>query len=53
MKADNQEFKPFLERERVYLREVRLSDVKERYYQWMNDPEINRSLETRFIPHFS
>lgn len=50
MKADNQEFKPFLERVRVYLREVRLSDVNERYYQWMNDPEINRYLETRFIP---
>lgn len=35
---------------RIYLREVRLSDVNERYYRWMNDPEINQYLETRFAP---
>ncbi len=51
MKAHNSEFKPFLEGERVYLREVRSADVTERYYQWMNDPEIGSYLETRFIPH--
>ncbi len=35
---------------RIYLREVRPSDVNERYYGWLNDPEVNRYLETRFIP---
>jgi [ribosomal protein S5]-alanine N-acetyltransferase len=35
---------------RIHLREVRLSDVNERYYRWMNDPEVNRYLETRFVP---
>ena len=35
---------------RTYLREVRLSDVTEKYYRWMNDPEIYRYLETRFAP---
>lgn len=40
----------FLKGTRVYLREVRVSDVNERYYQWLNDPDINQYLETRFIP---
>ena len=35
---------------RVYLREVRQSDVNERYYAWLNDPEVNQFLETRFVP---
>ncbi|HVP06883.1 MAG TPA: GNAT family protein [Candidatus Acidoferrum sp.] len=35
---------------RCYLREVRRSDVGPRYYQWLNDPEVNRYLETRFVP---
>lgn len=35
---------------RLYLREVRLTDVAEKYYGWMNDPEINKYLETRFVP---
>lgn len=40
----------FLEGEKVYLREVRLEDVNERYYVWMNDPDINQYMETRFQP---
>jgi ribosomal-protein-alanine N-acetyltransferase len=41
----------FIEGERIYLREVRLSDVNENYYRWMNDPEITHYLESRFFPH--
>ena len=41
----------FLEGERIYLREVRPSDVNESYYRWMNDPEVTRYLETRFFPN--
>jgi [ribosomal protein S5]-alanine N-acetyltransferase len=37
--------------ERIRLREVRLTDVTERYVQWMNDPEVNQYLETRFEAH--
>jgi RimJ/RimL family protein N-acetyltransferase len=40
----------YLSSERIYLREVRLSDVNERYYSWLNDPEIYQFLETRFVP---
>jgi [ribosomal protein S5]-alanine N-acetyltransferase len=44
------QFNPFLKSASIHLREVRLSDVTERYYNWLNDPEINQYLETRFIP---
>jgi [ribosomal protein S5]-alanine N-acetyltransferase len=40
----------FLVGARIYLREVRVADVGERYYAWMNDPEITRYLESRFFP---
>ena len=40
----------FIVGERVYLREVRVIDVGDRYYAWMNDPEITRYLESRFFP---
>ena len=40
-----------LEGEHIYLREVRLSDVNETYYRWMNDPEITRNIESRFFPN--
>ncbi len=36
--------------ERIYPREVRRTDVNARYYHWLNDPEINQFLETRFVP---
>lgn len=45
------ELRPFLEGERLYLREVRPSDVNEAYYRWMNDPEVTRYLESRFYPN--
>ncbi len=41
----------FIEGKRMYLREVRLSDVNDDYYRWMNDPEITRHLESRFYPN--
>jgi ribosomal-protein-alanine N-acetyltransferase len=40
----------FLEGSGIYLREVRISDVNENYYSWMNDPAVNQFLETRFVP---
>ncbi len=44
-------FHPFLEGERIYLREVRPSDVNENYYRWMNDREVVDQLESRFYPN--
>lgn len=41
----------FLTGPRLYLREVRPSDVNETYYRWMNDPEVTRYLESRFYPN--
>ncbi len=37
-----------LEGSRVLLRNVTLSDVNENYYRWMNEPDVNRYMETRF-----
>jgi len=44
-------FRHFLEGERIYLRDVRLSDVNESYYRWLNDPKVTRFLEIRYTPH--
>lgn len=44
------EYSSFISGDRIYLREVRISDVNEQYYSWLNDPEINQYLETRFVP---
>ena len=44
-------FYPFLVGERIYLREVRPSDVNDAYYRWMNDPEVTQYLESRFAPN--
>jgi [ribosomal protein S5]-alanine N-acetyltransferase len=49
--ADTNKFFPFLEGKRIYLREVRLTDVNENYYRWMNDKEVTRYLESRFYPN--
>ena len=38
----------FIEGERIYLRELGLSDVNGSYCDWMNDPEVNQYLESRF-----
>lgn len=34
--------------DRIYLREILLSDANSRYCRWMNDKEVNRYLESRF-----
>jgi ribosomal-protein-alanine N-acetyltransferase len=49
--AKEEKFYPFLEGERIYLREVRPSDVNETYYRWMNDQEVTAYLESRFYPN--
>jgi len=36
--------------QRIYLREVRASDVNETYLGWMHDPEVTRYMESRFDP---
>ena len=41
----------FLQGKRIHLREVRPTDVTERYYRWMNDPEVTQYLESRFYPN--
>jgi ribosomal-protein-alanine N-acetyltransferase len=40
----------FLLSSRLYLREVRAEDVNDHYYRWMNDAEVTRYLETRYLP---
>jgi ribosomal-protein-alanine N-acetyltransferase len=45
------DYSPFVSGRRLYLREVRLEDVNENYYRWMNDPEVTRFLESRFFPN--
>ena len=47
-KEEKNKLHPFLEGERIILREVRLSDVNANYHRWMNDPEVIRYLECRF-----
>lgn len=44
------DYSKFISGKRIYLREVRLSDVTEQYYTWLNDSEINQYLETKFVP---
>lgn len=40
-----------IEGERIYLRPLTVADVtEEKYVRWLNDPEVNRFLENRFIP---
>lgn len=41
----------FVDGDRIYLREVRPSDVNENYYRWMNDPAVTRYLESGFYPN--
>jgi RimJ/RimL family protein N-acetyltransferase len=35
---------------KVYLRCLKLEDCQEYYVSWLNDPEVNQFLETRFYP---
>lgn len=39
---------PYIQGNRIHLREVRLIDVNEGYCRWMNDPEVTRYTESRF-----
>jgi ribosomal-protein-alanine N-acetyltransferase len=39
-----------LEGKLISLREVRISDVKSYYYDWMNNPQVTKYLESRFFP---
>jgi [ribosomal protein S5]-alanine N-acetyltransferase len=41
------EYKNYIEGKRIYLRDVKTSDVNQDYCGWMNDPEVNQYLETR------
>ena len=34
--------------DKIYLREVELSDVNQTYVNWLNDPKVNQYLETRY-----
>lgn len=44
------EFTAFITGERIFLREVRVSDVNDAYYRWLNDPLTRQFLETRYVP---
>ncbi|SFC24025.1 GNAT family N-acetyltransferase [Pseudoalteromonas denitrificans] len=41
---------PFCQGASIYLREVREEDITDDYYNWLNDPQIKRNLETRYAP---
>jgi [ribosomal protein S5]-alanine N-acetyltransferase len=41
----------FLESDRIYLRGVELSDLTDKYIEWMNDSQINQFMETWHFPH--
>ena len=49
--AKRRRFHGILEGKRIYLREIRLDDVNETYCRWMNDPSVNKYLESRFYSH--
>lgn len=40
-----------LESDIFYLRKISIDDCNENYLKWMNDPEINKYLESRFTTH--
>lgn len=42
---------PILQGEHIFLRRLTEDDVTEDYVRWMNDPEINQYLESRFVTH--
>ena len=41
---------PEIKGKKIYLRQLKESDVTEEYVEWLNDPRVNRFLETRFNP---
>ena len=40
-----------IESKRLQLRELNVADVTESYVSWLNNPEINQYLESRFFKH--
>ena len=40
-----------LESDIFYLRKISIDDCDKNYLSWMNDPEINKYLESRFMTH--
>ncbi|MCP4160211.1 MAG: GNAT family N-acetyltransferase [Deltaproteobacteria bacterium] len=44
-------YSSFISGKRIYLREVRPSDVTESYYCWMNDPQITKYTESHHYPN--
>lgn len=42
---------PILYGQRIYLRRLTEEDASEDYVRWMNDPDINQYLESRFYTH--
>lgn len=46
--TDKKRISPYLEGERIYLREVCLADVNDDYYRWMNDANVTKYTESRF-----
>ena len=38
-----------LEGKKIILRQIELSDCTERYVEWLNDPEVNQYLETKWV----
>src|SRR6185503_8860591 len=38
-----------IEGKRIYLRKVATRDVNEKYHRWLNDPQTNQYMETRFL----
>ena len=41
----------FITGEKVYLRPLERDDLNEKYLGWLNDPEVNRYLETGLFPY--
>lgn len=42
---------PVLQGDRIFLRRLTEDDASEDYVRWMNDPDINQYLESRFYTH--
>lgn len=42
---------PLLESDRIQLRQLQISDVTDKYCKWMNDPEVNQYMDSRFYAH--
>ncbi len=41
---------PFLVGDRIYLRPLEREDLNEKYLKWLNDPQVNRYLESGLFP---